>query len=139
MADQGFRISRTGIDVKTGADKDMVLTSKYSIFKGGFSVTGSKTLTSGVAGTVGINHNLGYIPEVQAFIKLPVQVVLLPTDRYLELPIPLVATGVEVDSYFAQSTINTLTLNLFYQDNTATYPSLTLDYQYFIFIDKGKL
>ena len=39
--DFGFRISRDGIDVKTGADKDMVVTSKYSTLKGTISGSGS--------------------------------------------------------------------------------------------------
>jgi len=39
--DLGFRLSRDGIDVKTGADKDMVITSKYSTLKGSLSGSGS--------------------------------------------------------------------------------------------------
>ena len=31
MSDYGIRISADGIDVKTGSDKDMVLTSKYPL------------------------------------------------------------------------------------------------------------
>jgi len=39
--DYGFKISRDGVDVKTGADVDMVITSKYSTLKGSLSGSGS--------------------------------------------------------------------------------------------------
>ena len=70
MSSLGIRISQEGVDVKTGLDKQMVLTSKYSIFKG--SIQGSGTVSvprDGTPTTVTIPHGLGYAPMAQAFIK----------------------------------------------------------------------
>jgi len=68
MSDYGFRISAEGVDVKTGDDKDMVVTSKYSILKGILSGSGTATVTRyGTETVITIAHNLGYIPSVQAF------------------------------------------------------------------------
>lgn len=70
MSSLGIRISQEGVDVKTGLDKQMVLTSKYSIFKG--SIQGSGTVAvprDGTPTTVTIPHGLGYAPMAQAFIK----------------------------------------------------------------------
>ena len=139
MADYGLRISKTGTDVKTGDDDDMVLTSKYSLFKGILSGSGSATVNSGATTTININHNLGYIPMGQVFIKLPSDVVLLPTDVYLELPQPFVATGVEVDDYSFKSTTSTMSILLYWEDLTESLSHIHIPYQYFIFLDKGKL
>ena len=66
--DYGFRISRTGIDVKTGDDKDMVITSKYPNLKGNLSGSGPVSVTEdGVNVTVNVAHGLGYIPMAQGF------------------------------------------------------------------------
>lgn len=42
--DYGFRISNESIDVKTGADKDMVVTSKYPVLKGAVAGGGTQTV-----------------------------------------------------------------------------------------------
>lgn len=68
MSDHGFRISADSVDVKTGADKDMVVTSKYSMLKG--SISGSGTINvprTSAPQTLTIAHGLSYIPMVQAF------------------------------------------------------------------------
>ena len=70
MGSLGMRISQDGVDVKTGLDKEMVLTSKYSIFKG--SIQGSGTVSVELDGTptvVTIPHGLGYIPMAQAMFS----------------------------------------------------------------------
>lgn len=48
--DYGFRISKDGQDVKTCADKDCVLTSKYPTLKG--SISGSGTIAARIGGTM---------------------------------------------------------------------------------------
>lgn len=70
MSSIGIRVAISGVDVKTGADKDMALTSKYSIFKGTISGTGSTTINrNGTPTVITIPHNLGYAPMVQAFYE----------------------------------------------------------------------
>lgn len=72
MGSLGMRISQDGVDVKTGLDKEMVLTSKYSIFKG--SIQGSGTASVELDGTptvITIPHGLGYIPMAQAMFSDP--------------------------------------------------------------------
>lgn len=67
MSSLGIRISMDGVDVKTGADEDMVLTSKYSMLKGTISGTGTVSVPrDGTPEVVTIAHGLGYIPFVQA-------------------------------------------------------------------------
>ena len=87
MSDLGIRISQEGIDVKTGTDKEMVLTSKYSIFKGSIQGTGTTSVArDGTPTTVTIAHGLGYIPMVQAFCKDLDDVTAAP-NVYLPLPV----------------------------------------------------
>lgn len=72
MGSLGMRISQDGVDVKTGTNDQMVLTSKYSIFKG--SIQGSGTTSVELDGTpsvITIPHGLGYIPMVQAMFSDP--------------------------------------------------------------------
>jgi hypothetical protein len=68
MSDYGIRISATGIDVKTGADKDMIVTSKCSMLKGSISGSGTVSVVrDSTTTTVTIAHGLGYIPMVTAY------------------------------------------------------------------------
>lgn len=86
MSNLGIRISQEGVDAKTGADKDMVLTSKYSIFKG--SIQGSGTVEvprDGTPTTVTVAHGLGYAPMVQAFFN-DADAILFTSGRYYAVP-----------------------------------------------------
>ena len=55
MADWGFKVSQAGFDVKTCADKDLIMSSSFNALK-------VKTVGSGSSTTVA--HGLGYIPIV---------------------------------------------------------------------------
>jgi len=70
MGDYGIRVSKSGGDVRTCADIDTLLTSKYHFFKGYSLATGSVTLTGVDSETVEISHNLGYKPFYQPRAKL---------------------------------------------------------------------
>ncbi len=139
MPDYGIRVSKDNIDVKTGNDVDMIMTSKYPVLKGTISGSGSTTLLSGVPKIITVAHNLGHIPFAMAYVKLTGPVVLLPTGEFIEMPIPFVSTAIEADGYFFYMDSTNLKLDLFWQDLTATNPSITVDYVYYIFLDKGKL
>lgn len=138
MGDHGFRISKSGIDVLSGDDKDMVLTSKQSVFKGGLSGSGATTVqTDGTARIITIAHGLGYIPMVEAFwadangIYFNTRYYQIPTHFF---PDPLVFV-------LAYSDSTNVYLEFSLQDLTpvGAPANITVDYQYFIFIDKGKL
>lgn len=86
MSDNGFRISRIGVDVKTGDDKDMVITSKYPLLKGSISGTGEiEVVRDGSVQTITIAHNLGYIPMVQAFWN-DVDEFIFSSEDYYPMP-----------------------------------------------------
>lgn len=87
MGSLGMRISQDGIDVKTGLDKEMVFTSKYSIFKGSIQGTGSLSVTrDGAPNVVTVAHGLGYIPMVQAMFS-DINQVYWNTDNYILMPV----------------------------------------------------
>lgn len=69
MGNFGLKISNTGIDVKSGAIKDMVLHSEHYSIK--IAAQGSVTfsVTSGSGGSTTVAHGLSYIPGFLAFIK----------------------------------------------------------------------
>lgn len=102
MADYGFRVSADGVDVKSGADKDMVLTSKYSMLKGSLSGTGTVSVPrDGTPTTVTIAHGLGYIPMVQAFYKDDDGTIQTPGVYF---PIPAVFSDSD-ETFFVQMNI----------------------------------
>ena len=89
MSDYGFRVSADGVDVKTGADKDMVVTSKYSMLKGSLSLSGTGTISvprDAADHMVTIAHNLGYIPIVQAMFS-DVNLDYWNTSNYILFPL----------------------------------------------------
>lgn len=101
MSSLGIRISQEGVDVKTGLDKQMVLTSKYSIFKGSIQGTGTVSVPrNGTPTTVTIPHGLGYAPMVQAFIKEAGAVVFSSTV-WQQLPIYTLYSFPEGDGEFS--------------------------------------
>ena len=129
MGNWGIRISKSGTDVKTGSDKDMIVTSKYSQLKGIIEGNGSIVVAANATGTVTVAHNLGYIPFADGYIKHPLD------SNWLQNP-----TTADGGLYAIQT--------WHYMDSTNLYmkfkviggsSSRTFNYQYFIFLDKGKL
>lgn len=101
MGSLGMRISQEGVDVKTGLDKQMVLTSKYSIFKGSIQGTGTVSVPrDGTSTVVTIPHGLSYAPMAQAFIKETAGVVFSSTVWQL-LPIYTLYSFPEGDGEFS--------------------------------------
>ena len=112
MSSLGIRISQEGVDVKTGLDKQMVLTSKYSIFKGSIQGTGTVSVPrNGTPTTVTIPHGLGYAPMVQAFIKEAGAVVFSSTV-WQQLPIYTLYSFPEGDGEFS-ATISSDSTNIY--------------------------
>jgi len=129
MGDYGLRISQTG-DVKTVSDLDCAVTSKYSNLKGSLSGSGSKSIPNDTVQTVTIAHGLGYIPFVRVFIDVA------QDGNFVTAPIFLLSM-IDQQSYWV-ATDSTNVYIKFWQGNDFgdTY---TVDYKYFIFIDKVKL
>ncbi|MFA5696729.1 MAG: hypothetical protein WC917_04825 [Bacilli bacterium] len=128
MADYGFRISSDGVDVKTGDDLDMVVTSKYPLLKGVLSGSGSESNNGDEKETAIINHGLGYIPFAQVYIKLSDE------DYWQELPVCRsgMEAGILIRHYCNTSDLKIVT-EQYGEDSRTIY------YQYFIYLDKGKL
>ncbi len=135
MADYGFRISRTGIDVKTGDDKDMVVTSKYALLKGAAVFSGVKSVPDNATGVVEtIAHGLGYIPMVSGFWNDRDGDYNDPTYWY---PFPFyLVSGVTVEmSIYADAT----NVYMKFLIDAGGGPNIDIAYKYYVFIDKGKL
>ena len=133
----GIRISANGVDVKTGADKDMVVTSKYEMLKG--TLTGSGTVSApqdGSITTVTVAHGLGYIPMVQAYAK----------DRdgdyfnqyYFLMPAYDFSLGTEI-IWKVRADATNIYLDFGYNDLGFGGANVDIQYTYYIFINKGKL
>lgn len=70
MGDVGFKISQNNINVLTGSDKQMVLTSKLNSIKIVKSGLLQHTQSGGTE-TISIPHGLSYIPGYMFFVKNP--------------------------------------------------------------------
>jgi hypothetical protein len=129
MGDYGFRISEEGKDVKTCEDRECVLTSKYSVAKGGLSATGNITASGDPSeGTLTINHNLGFIPVVRIF--------MLSEGEYIEIPETEWGAGYYIfDVYYEHTSVNQIVIyaSLWIDGETA---SLDLDFTYYISNEK---
>jgi len=136
MANWGMKISRDGINVNTGADRDMVFTSKYSCLKGSLSGSGSKSVSNnGTVATVTIPHSLGSIPMVQGFFsENNVNFQILPYFN-------LLSGGGLFTQYHHNVEADSTNVYLRFQitELLGGATNYTVYYKYFIFIDKGKL
>lgn len=70
MGDYGIKISKEGFDVKTAADKDLVLTSKLDTIKIAKTIA-TQHNQSGASETLSIAHGLGYSPGYLFYVKNP--------------------------------------------------------------------
>lgn len=69
MGDYGLKISLPGHDVGTATLQQIAFSSKYPLFKIGFSGSLNITVPSGSPGTTNVtfSHNLNYIPAFKAY------------------------------------------------------------------------
>jgi hypothetical protein len=71
MPEFGIKVSKPGYDVKSASPENLVLLSSQNLFKvkqeGAFSIT--VPANQGYGETI-INHNLGYIPAVFAYVEI---------------------------------------------------------------------
>lgn len=129
MGDYGFRISKTGQDVKTCSDLNTVLTSKYALLKGAISGSGSESVTSPNTDIITIAHNLGYRPLVKVYVDIN------NAGEWSEMPVYGRITILE--DYLCACYVTTTNLILrFYYDDAGT-GSHTFPYKYYIYKDKA--
>ena len=140
MGDYGFRISKDGVDVKTGVDKDMVLTSKYSVLKGTKTGSGTKVVTvDAEPAVVTIPHGLGFVPMAKAYAQEN------GTSYYGEMPVYfLEGDGYDVlyqGSWWIEMDATNVYLKFEYLNllGSDLPPTITMNYVYYIFNDKGNL
>lgn len=136
MTNFGMKISRTGINVNTGNDRDMVFTSKYSCLKGSLSGSGSTTVqNNGTIVTITIPHSLSYIPMAQAYFSEN-------NANFQVLPyFNLLSGGGLLTQYHHNIKADATNVYLKFQitELLGGPTSYTVYYKYFIFLDKGKL
>lgn len=65
VADFGIKISPTGVDVLTAADKNLLFTTKHNVLK--ISEVKLETIADLSSSTV--THGLGYVPAFLSFVK----------------------------------------------------------------------
>ncbi len=132
MGDYGIRVSKEGVDVKTGADKDMILTSKKSLLKGHLEGSGTVAVTSGVVKTITIPHNLGYIPMAQCYIRDD----SVGTGHWYMTPMSAGGGAEYLDVYSKSDSNNIYIIIDWWRSSGGT---LDYTYKYFIYLDKAKL
>jgi len=133
MGDYGFRIAQEGKDVKTCEDRECVLTSKYSVAKGGLHGSGNITATAPAvddtaAGSFNIDHNLGFVPVVRIFA--------VADGEFYELPETEWGAGVFIfDAYYEHASVNRITVyaSLWVSGEQAT---VDMDFTYYISNEK---
>jgi len=129
VADYGIKISKAGYDVKTAADKDLILTSKYPVLK--VLMQGSGTVTvaddGGINnGTDTITHSLGYKPMCLLYCDTEAaggDRAIVPARNYL--------FGSSAELTMDIGT-NTVVLSVFDGPDEGEY-----DYYYYIFYDQS--
>lgn len=130
MADYGFKVSKSGFDVNTTADKNLVFTSKYQTLMA--KAFGTWSITSAGAGTytTTIAHGLAYIPAFVVYGDCSTGFVDCPSGSSFKCP--YVASGFDyIINAFADGT------NLTVELRQAVAGNKTFAGRYFIFYQKG--
>ena len=130
MGDYGIRVSIEGQDVKTCNDLDTIVNSKYAFLKGSNNGNGTESYAEAVKTTKTIAHGLGYIPFVNFHV-----------DAYQNgdyHPTPFYDSGGLYEIYYYAYADDTNVYLVFYSDYIGS-STISTDYTYNIFIDKGNL
>jgi len=136
--DYGLRISKNGSDVKTCADVDTIVNSKYACLKGALSDSGNFNNSGGTPSspsvvTTEITHSLGYTPICQGKIYYTNYLGELKGFNLPCSQTPIL--GQQIDTWL-EFDDNKLYIK---QSAFGLTPTTTFYYNYFIFLDKGKL
>lgn len=70
MIDFGLKVSKTGSDVGTASESDLIFSSKYDYFKVSSTGTASISVPAGTSVlTTNFAHGLGYVPVCLCYLK----------------------------------------------------------------------
>jgi len=121
MGDYGARVSKTGYDVKTATDTQLVYSSAFNNFKVYAAGTTTLTLTGGAQNHVDVSHSLGYVPAFIVFV--------VDGTTLRRTPTALLDGSTGIDPFMDSSK-----LRVYGQDSAAVGGSYTL--KYYIFIER---
>jgi hypothetical protein len=136
MGDYGFRISKSGSDVKSCSDLDTVINSKYALLKGSISGGGQVSCPIDTITRVSITTNYGYKPMSIAFGSVD-------SSTYMVFPLfflvgdPIAEIWADVNGWIELED-NTVKLAIEVIADGWT-DNVVVDYKYYIFKDKGNL
>jgi len=123
-----MRISTTGNNAKNCSDLETIINSKYALLKGSLSGNGSVDNNGDETNTVLIAHNLRYVPMVFGYVK--------QSDETYWQQLPKNDFGMGTARWvYIKADITNISI-IFMQTGES---ARTFTYQYFIYLDKGKL
>jgi len=136
MADYGIKISKSGVDVKTAGDDDLIFTTKYSMLKiakvGTFSYLFTSEPGVGCVTLGTVAHGFDYVPSFDCFFGID------PTPTvWRRIP---VRTIIGADTSVHSAYCNDINIVFRFCRNAQTVPfwnGLTVNYKYYIFADPG--
>jgi hypothetical protein len=125
MTDYGIKISNTGIDVHTGAIKDMVLHSEHFGLK--IIAQGSKTfsVTTATGGSTSVAHGLSYTPAFLAYCNMT------GSSKYYS------ANSYNIEGSYEQFIASSDSTNLYFSIDDNAGADYTATVYYFILADPG--
>ena len=132
MGDYGMRRSIEGEDVFSADDLDTILNSKYANLKGSLSGSGvTPNIPHDTTVTITISHGLGYIPFARVLTDWD------GTSVFSNSPEFQAFITQQIDIWHYCDATN-MYIKI-YQGNDFAETLLGFDYNFFIFVDKGKL
>ena len=131
--DYGLKVSKSGYDVNSAANKDLILTSKYPFLKAYTQGSFSLSITNNNVFTNTVTHSFGYHP---AYLFYTMYDPNSSTKRYMG---NFLVSGGPFGQLRVDSSTTTSTLVIGWQDTSAgyfkTFPYTVYIY-YYLFYDK---
>lgn len=121
MADYGLRVSKSGYNVTTATDTQLVYSSSFNNFKVHAAGTTTLTLTGGAQNSVDVTHSLGYVPAFMVFV--------IDGSTLRRTPTALLDGVTGIDPFMDSSK-----LRVYGQDTSAVGGTYTI--KYYIFIER---
>lgn len=120
-----MKVSKDGVNVKTGDIADMVLHSEHYGLKIALQGSTTFTVTSGAGGSKSIAHGLSYIPGFLAFCKMTGSKYYPPSSW-------------DYESGFEQFLASTDATNINFSIDSNAITNYTATVYYFILVDPGQ-
>jgi hypothetical protein len=124
--DYGFKISKSGYDVKTATDKNLIVSSKYKTLTIASSGTQNVVISSGdYWEDEFIAHGLGYVPAVVVYGKKS-------TDNEYVI-VPYAYAAFDIGDFFLKLLIDDTYLRLVVEHGSGAPANTTFNFKYYIF------